>query len=192
MKKIGDAGRHLLPHVGLRKAKSLLAIFVGFWLWQAVRIFFPELEVHPLYIYFYGLIEIRDSSEKTVNLGKSRLKATFTGLGTGLPLLAFCEFLKGLVPEGWAYIAVELGVLLVGVLITLIVAEKVGCKTFCGIAAIIFVLLLVAHQNDERYIYSVLRACQTILGVFVAWLINVKLFPYPGKPKEEAKGETRS
>lgn len=189
MGKQDNKCKRLLPHIGLRKAKSLLAIFVGFWLWQAVRIFFPELEVHPLYIYLYGLIEIRDSSEKTVNLGKARLKATFTGLGTGLPLLALCECLKGLAPAGWAAVAVELSILLVGVLITLIVAEKVGCKTFCGIAAIIFVLLLVAHQDDERYFYSVLRAFQTILGVFVAWLINVKLFPYPGKPKtEDAKG----
>lgn len=174
-----------LPHIGLRKGKSLLAIFVGFWLWQVIRIFFPELEVHPLYIYLYGLIEIRDSSEKTVNLGKSRLKATFTGLGTGLPLLALCEYLKGLVPGGCPQIGIEMGILLIGVLLTLIVAEKVGCKTFCGIAAIIFVILLVAHQDNERYIYSILRAFQTILGVFVAWLINVKLFPYPRKPKKE-------
>lgn len=174
-----------LPHIGLRKVKSLLAIFAGFWLWQVVRIFFPELEVHPLYIYLYGLIEIRDSSEKTVDLGKSRLKATFTGLGTGLPLLALCEYLKGLAPEGWLHIAIELGILLIGVLLTLLIAERVGCKTFCGIAAIIFVILLVAHQDNERYIYSILRAFQTILGVFVAWLINVKLFPYPRKPKKE-------
>lgn len=185
MNKDDRSCRLSLPHIGLRKMKSLLAIFVGFWLWQVVRIFFPELEVHPLYIYLYGLIEIRDSSEKTVNLGKSRLKATFTGLGTGLPLLALCEYLKGLVPGGWATLAVEMGVLLIGVLITLIIAEKVGCKTFCGIAAIIFVILLVAHQDNERYIYSILRAFQTILGVFVAWLINVKLFPYPRKPKKE-------
>lgn len=177
----------ILPHIGLRKLKSLLAIFVGFWLWQVVRIFFPDLEVHPLYIYLYGLIEIRDSSEKTVDLGKSRLKATFTGLGTGLPVIALCEYLKGLLPGGWTFVALELVLLLVGVLITLIIAEKVGCNTFCGIAALIFVIMLVAYQNDDRYIYSVLRAFQTLLGVGVAWLINVKLFPYPG-PNKETKG----
>lgn len=180
--------RRLLPHIGLRKLKSLLAIFVGFWLWQVVRIFFPGLEVHPLYIYFYGVLEIRDSSEKTVDLSKARLKATFVGLGVGLPLLALCEFLKSLAPADWFHIAVELSLLMIGVLISLIIAEKIGCKTFCGVAAIIFALLLVAHQDNERYIYSILRAFQTILGIAVAWLINVKLFPYPRKPKPEKKG----
>ena len=42
------------------------------------------------------------------------------------------------------------------------------------------------------YIYAILRAFQTIAGVFVAWLFNVKLFPYPGKdaaPKKAAEEE---
>ena len=173
----------ILPHIGLRKVKSLLAVFVGFWLWQLVRIFFPGLEVHPLYIYFYGILEIRDSSEKTVDLSKARLKATFVGIITGLPLIALCEFLKNLAPVQWYQIGIELCLLLLGVLISLIFAEKIGCKTFCGVAAIIFALLLISHQDHERYIYSILRAFQTVLGVAVAWLINVKLFPYPRKPK---------
>ncbi len=177
--------RKILPHIGLRKMKSLLAIFVGFWLWQIIRIFFPGLEVHPLYIYFYGVLEIRDSSEKTLDLSKARLKATFVGIITGLPLIALCEFLKSLAPAQWYQIGVELCLLMLGVLIALIIAEKIGCKTFCGVAAIIFALLLISHQNNERYIYSILRAIQTILGVGVAWLINVKLFPYPCKPKPE-------
>ena len=40
--------RKLLPHVGLRKVKSLIAIFAGFWIWQLVRLAFPDLEVHPI------------------------------------------------------------------------------------------------------------------------------------------------
>ena len=70
-----------LPHVGMRKIKSLLAIFVGFWIWQAVRLLFPSLEVHPLYVYVYGLIEMRDSSQKTVDMGRDRIKATFLAIG---------------------------------------------------------------------------------------------------------------
>lgn len=171
-----------LPHVGLRKLKSLLAIFIGFWLWQAIRLIFPELEVHPIYIYIYGMIEIRDSSAKTTDFGKARIKATFTAIGTGLLFLALSEYLQSLVYAQWAVVGIELCLLLLGVLVTLIVAEKVGCKAFCGLAAAIFIIFIVSHQNDERYIYSVLRAFQTVLGVFVAWLVNVKWFPYPGKP----------
>lgn len=172
-----------LPHVGLRKLKSLFAIFIGFWIWQGVRIFFPALEVHPIYIYIYGLIEIRDSSDKTKALGKARIKCTFTAIGTGLPFLALSGYLQSLFTQPWIHTGIELTLLLLGVLITLLIAEKVGCKTLCGLAAAIFIIFMVSHNNDERYIYSVLRAFQTIIGVFIAWLINVKWFPYPGKQK---------
>lgn len=173
-----------LPHVGLRKLKSLLAIFVGFWVWQLVRLFFPSLEVHPLYIYIYGMIEIRDSSQKTVDMGKYRIKANFTAIGLGLPFLFLTEYLTGLVSISWLRIAIDLAMLLLGVLLTLIVAEKVGCKVYCGLAAAIFIIFLLSQRDGEPFYYSILRASQTLMGVFIAWLINVKLFPYPGKPKE--------
>lgn len=64
-----------LPHVGKRKLKSVLAVLVGFMLWQAIRLMFPALEIHPIFIYVYGIIEIRDSSVKTVDMGRWRIKA---------------------------------------------------------------------------------------------------------------------
>lgn len=178
-----------LPHIGMRKIKSVIAIFVAFWVWQAVRLIFPDLEVHPIFMYMYGVIEIRDSSEKTVDFGKLRIKATFTALGTGLPLLAVAACIKPYLSEGWMHTAVDLAMILAGVLLTLLVAEKVGCRNFCGLAAAIFIVLLVSHSNDDPYIYAILRAFQTIMGVFIAWLINVELWPYPKREKEPPKGD---
>ena len=171
-----------LPHVGFRKIKSILAIFIGFWFWQLMRLFFPALEPHPIFIYIYGMIEIRDSSEKTVDLGKKRIKSTFTALGAGIPCMVLLEFLKGFVPEGWLHIGLELLVLIGGVLLTLEIAQKVGCKQFCGLAAAIFIILIVSYTTDRVFVYALLRCVQTIAGVFIAWLLNVKLFPYhPGQ-----------
>lgn len=169
-----------LPHVGFRKVKSVLAIFVGFWFWQLMRLFFPALEVHPIFIYIYGMIEIRDSSEKTVDLGKKRIKSTFTALGVGIPCMILLEALKGIAPEGWLHIGLELLILIGGVLLTLEVAEKVGCKAFCGLAAAIFIILIISYTTDRVFLYALLRCVQTIAGVFIAWLLNVKIFPYHG------------
>ena len=44
---------------------------------------------------------------------------------------------------------------------------------------------MLTQKDGEPLYYSVFRASQTVIGVFVAWLINVKLFPYPGKSKQE-------
>ena len=173
-----------LPHVGKRKLKSVLAVLAGFFLWQMIRLVFPGLEVHPIFIYIYGIIEIRDSSDKTVNLGRQRIKATFVGLGIGLPMLLLSNYLQQLLALRWMQVGAELILILAGVLLALLLAEKLNCRTFCGVAAIIFVVMMVSHSDGQRYLYAVLRAVQTILGVFVAWLINVKWFPYPGPEKQ--------
>lgn len=167
------------PHVGLRKLKSVLAVFVGFWVWQLIRLAVPALELHPIYIYIYGIIEMRDSSEKTVNFGKLRIKATLVALGLGLPLLFLNSYLNSVVTVEWLNVAIDLSIILIGILLVLCVAEWTGCANFCGLSAAIFVILLVAHSDGEPLHYSVLRAVQTIVGVFLAWVINVKLFPYP-------------
>ena len=180
-------GKLRFPHIGMRKWKSVLAVLVGYVIWQILRLIFPALEQHPIFVYVYALIEIRDTSEKTSQFTKIRMKTTFVGLGTGLPLLALSEYVRAQLPQIWMQQGAELFLILFGVLLTLIIAEKVGCKTFCGLAAAIFVIMMVAHGDGEQYVYSVFRAFQTFIGCFVAWLINVKWMPYHGPKPEEKK-----
>lgn len=176
---------HHLPHIGMRKIKSVLAIFVGFWVWQLIRLIVPGLEVHPIYIYIYGLIEMRETSEKTVSFGKLRIKATIVALAIGVPLLFLNDYLKTLTQLEWVQIAINLGLVLIGSLIVLCVAEVVGCKSFCGLAAAIMIILLISRTINEPFYYALLRSAQTVIGVSIAWLINVKLFPYPRKKATE-------
>ena len=131
----------LRPHIGMRKIKSLLAIFIGFWLWQLIRLLVPGLEVHPTFIYIYGLIEIRDSSEKTKDMGRRRILATLCAVLVGLPMTFLYNLLLPLIGKGWLLSGTQFVLLLAGTLITLIVAELAKCGTFCGIAAIVFILL---------------------------------------------------
>jgi len=184
------------PHIGMRKVKSVLAVLLGFFIWQAIRFFVPGLEVHPIFIYIYGLIEIRENSEKTVNFGKIRMKTTFVGLGVGLPFLAISQHLQAQLPRIWMQQGVELLLLLTGTMLTLIVAEKVQCKTFCGLAAAIFIILMVSYADGQQYLYCILRSFQTFIGVIIAWLINVRWFPYYGPqktpPAEPPKPEQNS
>ncbi len=179
-------------HIGMRKWKSIFAIGISFFVWQLIRIPFPDLEVHPIYMYIYSLLEIRDSSQKTVDFSRRRLKANLCAFLVGLPLLAIMDLLKNLAPEGWACHLIELIFILFGTILTITIAQLMGCKTFCGIAAVIFIILLASHSNDGRYIYCLLRAFQTVAAVFIAWLLNVKLFPYPGKDEQVEKNDTKN
>lgn len=170
------------PHIGMRKVKSILAIFIGFWLWQLIRLFVPGLEVHPTFIYIYGVIEIRDSSEKTKDMSRRRIIATLCAISVGLPLTLLYNLLTPLLAAQWIRIGTQLAILLAGTLITLMVAEFAKCGTFCGISAIVFVLLALKHFDSSMYLYSLLRVFQTVLAIGVAWLLNVKLLPYPPTP----------
>lgn len=167
-------------HIGMRKVKSLLAICIGFVVWQMIRIPFPDLEVHPIFVYLYGMLEIRESSEKTKMMGTRRLKATLVGLLVGLPMLALFIYLQKFIQPQWLEIGVQLLLILVGTLLTLTLGNIVGCGSLTGVAAVVFIIMMVSHVDNERYFYAVLRASQTIIGISVAWLLNVKLLPYSG------------
>jgi len=165
----------------MRKIKSILAIFVGFCLWQTLRLFLPELEVHPIFIYIYGMIEIRETSAKTMDYGKMRIMATITAIVIGLPVMFLYDWGKPLLAQSF-HIWLEIGILILGALLVLIVAELVKCRVYCGLAAAIYMILMISHFESSMYLYSVMRAFQTIIGVSIAWFINVKLLPYPPRP----------
>ncbi len=174
-------GHHFHPHIGMRKVKSILAIFVGFCLWQLLRLFLPELEVHPIFIYIYGMIEIRETSEKTMDYGKMRILATITAIVIGLPVMLLMDWISPILSQP-GLIWLQITVLLLGALLVLCVAEWGKCRVYCGLAAAIYMILMISHFESSMYLYSVMRAFQTIIGVSIAWFINVKLLPYPPKP----------
>lgn len=169
-----------LPHIGMRKVKSVLAILVGFCIWQLLRLFIPGLEVHPLFIYIYGVLEMRETSAKTVDYGKARIMATFVAIITGLPFMFLADWARPQLTAAWS-MALEITIMLLGTLLVLCVAEQVKCRMYCGLAAAIYIILMITHFESRVYLYSIMRAFQTIIGVGVAWLINVKLLPYPVK-----------
>jgi len=168
-----------LPGIGMRKVKSLIAIALAFVLWQVVRIWFPQVEVHPLYGYIYAIIEMRDSVEKTRKFGTRRIKATLLGLTMGLCVLPLSVRYGTYAGEGIGFMLTDLAIILVGVLATIWIAELLRCENFCGIASVIFVICLVRDRNSNIniYLYAILRVFQTMLGVFSAWMVNSLIAP---------------
>lgn len=179
---VSRVGRHL-PHIGMRKVKSALALLVSFVLWQGVRLVFPSLEVHPIFVYIYSLMEIRDSSQETADKSKPQIGATFLALGVGLALFTLSELLKGFLPPGWPRTLMDVAMLMVGVIIMFLMAEATRYKEYSGLAASIVIVMLL--PGEGKLVYALLRGGQTVAGIFIAWLINVKLLPYHKPPSTE-------
>ncbi len=166
-----------IPVIGLRKWKSILALVLTFLLWQLIRIFLPSLELHPGFAYIYAITEMREEAAKTKLFGVRRIRATLVGLFVGLLFIALENMIFPLIENGVLRLGTELFIICIGVLLTLTVAQMTKCVNFCGVAAIIFVICLVWHVDDNRYLYAVLRVLQTVLGVLAAWLVNAKIAP---------------
>ena len=182
-----DAPHHL--HIGMRKVKSLLAIIIGFLIWQVIRLFFPDLEVHPLFIYLYGILEIRDTSEKTKTLSIQRLKANGVAFVFALLLIPLRIYMYSRLESTLLLTFLDLMMILVGSLVTLQLAERLRCGAMTGLAAVYYIILLIYHAGNDRYLYVFLRASQTVIGVAVAWLVNVVLFPYPSRKQKKETQE---
>lgn len=160
-------------HVGMRKVKSLIALAVTFVIWQLIRIFLPMLEVHPVFAYIYSVIEIRETPEKTKKFGKLRIKATFIGLVVGLVFITLSLFITSKTDGEMWRILVDFLFVLLATLTSLVIAENTKCQNFCGIAAIITIICMVSHNEEDIYLYAIMRVIQTLIGVFSAMLVNV-------------------
>ncbi|MBQ7033316.1 MAG: hypothetical protein IJN25_06645 [Clostridia bacterium] len=161
----------------MRKIKSILALVLCFLLWQLLRIFLPGLDFHPGFAYIYAIIEMREAVEKTKLFGMRRIRATFVGLCVGLLFIALEGMIIPVIGNDILRILTELLLICAGVLLTLTMAQMIKCANFCGVAAIIFVICLVWHVDENRYLYAVTRTLQTMLGVFTAWLVNSGIRP---------------
>ena len=160
-------------HIGMRKMKSLIALSITFVIWQLIRVFLPMLEVHPVFAYAYSVIEIRETPDKTKKFGQLRIKATFIGLIVGLVFMALSVFVASKINSEMWRILTELLFILLATLISLLIAENAECENFCALAAIIPIICMVAHNEQDIYLYAIMRGVQTLIGVFTAMFINV-------------------
>ena len=167
------------PHIGLRKVKSLISLCVAFTVWQLLRLMIPfDLDVHPLFAYIYAIIEIRETPEKTRQFSLYRIKVTLIGLVMGLTLLPISVYFWNAIPDEMLSALADIGLILIGTLVSISLAELWDCKNLCGLAAAIFIICMVRDRNADTniYLYAVLRVVQTFVGVFAAWLVNTYFF----------------
>ena len=160
-------------HIGMRKVKSLIALVLAFVIWQLVRIFLPMLEVHPIFAYIYSVIEIRETADKTKKFGVLRIKATFIGFVVGLVFITLSVFMTSKIDGEMWRLLTELLLILFATLVSLLIADNAKCENFCAIAAIISIICMVSHNEENIYLYAITRVVQTLIGVFSAMFINI-------------------
>lgn len=168
-----------LPAIGMRKLKSIFAVFLSFLLWQILRIFFPNLSIHPFYSYVYAVVEMRGSLQETTTCGKRRMISTCIGITVGLLVLPLWSLLPA--AEENYLLSPDILIILSGVLVTLWVADLCKCQNYCAMAAVVFLFCVVRneHSLENTYVSALVRVTQTLIGVISAWVVNAFICKYP-------------
>ncbi len=174
--------RYIKHFFGLRKLKSLLALVICFGLWQLIRLPFPQLESHPIYAYFYAILEMRNSIEMQKRTSWSRIKANVVGFILAFGALALTDLLTGLPFYDQNRTLCQFGIILLCVLLSLNLAELLKCTTLCAIAATTFIICF-WHTDTNPYFYATLRFVQTLMSVGVAYVVN-RFICKPGETEE--------
>ena len=129
-------------------------------------------------------MEIRDSSEHTKTFSVQRLKANLAAFSTALLLMPLQIFIHNRF-EGTALALLDLALILLAALIALSIVERLRCGGMSGLSAVYCIIMLIFYNGDDPYLYALLRASQTLMGVAVAYLVNVLLLPYPSRKQKK-------
>lgn len=122
---------------------------------------------------FYAVIAAVISMDKNIWLsfhaGKSRMIGTFLGALLG-GLFAFA-----LPMNPW--------VCGTGIVLLIALLARLKLNAAIVIASIVFLAVTVGFGSDDPVYYSLMRLADTLLGIVVAWLVNILIFPYHNFPR---------
>jgi len=166
------------PRIGMRNIKSAFAVIVCFAVWQAIRLVFPNIEIHPLYAYVSVILAMRDTTENSIAYGKIRLKGTLIGLVIALISISASEQILFYLHNEYIKIMVEIIVVAVGIIFSLYLSCILKCENLCAIATVVFLVCVIRYSSENRYVYALFRTLETVLGIAISVVVNKYFFPF--------------
>lgn len=172
-----------LPGVGMRMVKTAVAVvicfflFLPFWVRTPVGEYDPLKEIGPFYACIAAIICMQSSIKQSVHQGMSRIIGTCIGGGVGLAVLLLDDavgqpVVTGLMMGG-------------GIILTLWLCNLVQRPAACSIGCVVVCVVMLNHGGPERYLYTLFRILETMVGIGVTVLVNRWLPDRRAKQQEE-------
>ena len=176
--------RNRFPGVGMRMVKTAVAvvlcyfIFLPFWLRTPVGEYDPLKDVGPFYACIAAIICMQSSVEQSVRQGVSRVIGTCVGGAVGLAILFVDDLLNRPI-----FLGLMIGL---GIILTMWICNLIRRPAACSIGSILVCVVILNHGGPERYLYTLFRIMETIVGIAVAVGINRFLPDRREEPGEKA------
>lgn len=144
--------------IGMRNIKTALAVFLSIVISSLIKL------DYPFYAAIASLVCMQSSIEKTYETGKNRMLGTIVG--------AFLGFIFAtLFPTNAIFSAI-------GIIIIISICNKLEWNDTISMAGIVFLaIMLNIKDNKHALIYSYKRLFETLIGIVIAFLVNVFIAP---------------
>lgn len=164
-----------MPKIGKRIMKSSLAVFLCF----VIYVLRGE-EGIVFYSCIAAVLCVQQSAKNTIRVARNRVEGTLIGGFIGLLLLLFE---RSFIPSDMAIVQYLLiSFMIIPIIYITVVLKKTSASY---ISCVVFMSITVSHSADvEPYIFALQRMLDTLIGIFVAWVIN--RFHLPRKVEKEA------
>ena len=148
--------------IGMRNLKTALAIFICLGIATLMKL------EYPFYAAIATVISMENSVTNSFAAGKNRMMGTFVGaiIGLGFAMLE---------PGNILYCAI-------GIILVIMICNQLKWNKAISIASIVFLAIMLNLKGEDTPLhYSVGPITETLIGVSVAVLVNLLVFP----PKNE-------
>ncbi len=160
-----------LPKIGLRTLKTALAVFLCLLL----------IPNEPFFACMTAVICLQQTLPHSVQVGVNRALGTIFGGLIGLFFLAICRFIN--FHYSFAFGKRPLIDLMValGIIMVIYIFNLLKRPTAIPIACIVFLAITTVNAYKAPFYYALNRTFETLLGIFIALLVNKFIVP----PQEE-------
>ncbi|MGX8852163.1 FUSC family protein [Amedibacillus sp. YH-ame10] len=163
-----------MPKIGKRILKSSLAVFLCF----VIYLLRGEQGI-VFYSCIAAVLCVQQSTSNTIKVARNRVEGTLIGGFIGMLVLAFE---KAYIPHDFIFIQYALIAFMIIPIIYITVLWKKTNASY--ISCVVFMSICVSHAMDVNpYLFALDRIMDTLIGIFVALLINCVHIPY-GKQKD--------
>lgn len=150
---------------GMRNVKTAISVFICI----AILRLFPDNS--PFYACIASVITMQNTMENSIKVGISRMIGTLIGATVGV-------ILSTVYPNNIMLTAL-------GIVVVIYIANFLKRNGSTAIACIVYLAIMVNIKYTTPFYYSLMRVMETFLGITVAVIVNIVVFP----PKRQNKQE---
>ena len=160
-----------MPKIGYRNIKTGLAVFLCILIYAILN------KENYLYACISTILCMGNTLENSIQSGKHRVVGTLIGGCFSIIVL--------LIIQNYIHISYKNPILIaLGVSIVIYLCNIFKVQEACGLSCVMFLIVMLSYSNGDAVNYVVSRTIDTMIGIFVAFFINIGIKPYKNENSE--------